>query len=128
MTAIPKAKKSRKKTRQNYSAQCDALFGKLVRLPGRCVICGSTDRVQCAHGFSRRYRAIRWDFRNAWPMCAAHHYKYTLNPLEWDDWLLDTWGELLYAEMRALALSGERPDLKKLAESLRARVKETAVE
>lgn len=119
MSALPKAKKRKKTPRRNYSAQCDVLFSKLVRAPGRCVICGSSDRVQCAHGFSRRYRAVRWDRRNAWALCQAHHLFYTHRPLEWDTWLHEQWGDELYAEMRALALAGERLDLKALVAELK---------
>lgn len=120
MTAIPKAVKRKKRPRQNWSAQCDLIFSRLVRRPGRCHICGSTERLQCAHGFSRRYRAVRWDFRNAWCLCAKDHVFYTHHPLEWTEWLREQWGDVLYAEMLALALSGVRPELKELLAQLRA--------
>ena len=119
-----KVRKPKKPPRQNLSAQCDALFSKLVRRPARCYLCGSTDRLQCAHGFSRRYRAIRWDFRNAWCLCARCHKYYTEHPIEWDDWLRETWDDQ-YDLMRGLALepavsADSRPALKSLLADLRA--------
>jgi 5-methylcytosine-specific restriction endonuclease McrA len=101
------------------SKEADALFGKIVRSPGFCRYCGSTVAVQCAHGFSRRYRATRWDLRNAWPLCRACHMRFTHNPLAWDEYLLETWGQALYAEMRALALNGPTPDPRDIVAELR---------
>lgn len=43
--------------------------------------------LQCAHGFSRRYTATRWDTRNAWCLCAGCHKYYTHHPIEWDEWM-----------------------------------------
>ncbi len=94
-----------KTPKRDYSKQCDKLFGEIVRAPGRCFICGSTEVVQCAHGFSRTHRNTRWDLRNAWPLCKAHHFYYTMRPKEWDDWLHKTWGDELYDEMNKLRLS-----------------------
>lgn len=122
-----KVRKPKKPPRQNWSEKCDVLFSKLVRRPGVCAIdgCSATTLLQCAHGFSRRYRTVRWDFRNAWCLCSKHHKYYTYYPLQWDDWLRAQWGEVLYAEMRALALSGgtatdTRPALKATYARLKA--------
>ncbi len=82
----------------------DKLFSILVRDAGACVNCKTTDRLQCAHGFSRRYRNVRWDMRNAFCLCVRCHMFYTHRPLEWDEWLLDRWGFELYYEIRKLAL------------------------
>lgn len=101
------------------SKEADLLFGKIVRSPGRCVECGSTFAIQCAHGFSRRYRSVRWDRRNAWPLCRADHMRFTHNPLLWDLWLHDAWGDVLYAEMRDLALHGPTPDPRDVVAELR---------
>lgn len=111
---------SRRKTAKRPAYTCDIIFSRLVRRPGYCEICGSTEVVQCAHGFSRRYRAIRWDFRNAFCLCRKCHMHYTHRPIEWDNWLMDRWGEDLYNELRTLALRGGKTDFPKLLASLRA--------
>lgn len=119
----PKAKKPQK-TRQNYSKQCDDLMGKIVRSAGRCVECGSTERIQWAHGFSRRYRNVRWVEDNGFALCAKDHWRWTHDPLGWDEWLRARWGEAKYAELRALALSDDKahkPNLKTLLADLRER-------
>lgn len=96
----------------------DRLFSVLTRASGSCVHCGSTERLQCAHGFSRRYRNVRWDPRNAFCMCQGCHLFFTHRPLEWDEWLLGRWGADLYAEIRSLALSTAKVDLDAVRETL----------
>lgn len=83
----------------------DRLFSILVRVDGQCVHCGATSGLQCAHGFSRRYRSVRWDSRNAFCLCQRCHMFFTHRPLEWDEWLRNRWGEPLYYELRTIALS-----------------------
>ena len=109
------------KQRRNYSAQCDALAGKICRSAGRCHICGSTEFIQWAHGIPRSYRATRWDSRNCWPLCRSCHVYYTHRPLEWREWMLAEMGEELFSELSALALSHARPDLPSLLAELKAR-------
>jgi hypothetical protein len=113
-------------TQKQLVAKADALFSLVVRSPGRCVICGTTERLQCAHGFSRRHRNTRWDERNAWPMCAAHHQFFTHRPLEWDEWMLAQMGADVYWEVRRLALSTEKVDLSAVLARLIVRQKELA--
>lgn len=88
-------------------ATADALFGKIIRRDGYCHICGSTEVVQCAHGFSRRYRAVRWDERNAWALCRRHHLYFTHRPLEWEEWMRDEMGDDAYDKLRYDALYGD---------------------
>lgn len=106
--------RKKKTSRQAQVNKLDKLFSLIVRSHGRCVVCDTTQNLQCAHGFSRRHRATRWDFRNAFSLCRGHHVYFTHRPLEWDDWLRDRWGETLYWEIRHLALSDQRPDLDEL--------------
>ncbi len=109
------------KTRRNWSKQCDVLFSRIVRSRGVCEIKTDTEclgALQCCHGFSRRYRATRWDFDNAFAGCARHHLYWTAHPIEWDEWMRDTLGSH-YEGLRYLALSGERPDTKSLLEDLK---------
>ncbi len=129
MTPIPKAKKKPTKRRQNMTKELDRLFSLVVRSVGRCEAddgraCNGP--LQCAHGFTRSYRAIRWDRRNAFALCAGHHMFYTHNPIAWDDWLLERMGTVNYLRVRALANGGFKPDTAALLEQLRAEVKELA--
>lgn len=127
MTALPKGKprvkKPKKRAKRDYSKQCDVLFSQVVRSIGKCEsgrLARHSGVLQCAHGFSRRYRAVRWDHRNAWCFCSACHVYFTHHPIEWDAWMRQTMGEDLYEEVRLLALAGVRPDLQVLLVELRA--------
>jgi hypothetical protein len=106
--------------RANRTKACDILFSKIVRARGACENCGQTYDLQCAHGFSRRYRALRWDYSNAFALCRGCHLKYTVRPLEWDEWLKARWGEDIYWELRRMALTHPNPDLDETHARLKA--------
>ena len=91
--------------------RADRLFAAKVRRKGACMAEGEhLGYLQCAHIISRRYHNIRWDGRNAVCLCARHHAYFTHRPLEWEACVE---GQLpgLLAELRPLALNGNRPDL-----------------
>ncbi len=102
--------------------ECDRLFSLAVRAPGGCESGRPEHKgnLQCAHGFSRSYKAVRWDPRNAFPLCGGCHTFYTLHPIEWDLWMLDRLGIELYGELRELALTHRTPDLELVLAELRA--------
>ena len=60
----------------------DREFSAKVRARGECewgrVHKG---RLECAHIFSRRHRAMRWDEDNALCLCTRHHFMAHHNPL-----------------------------------------------
>ena len=116
-----KAPKKKRKKSQSLTVQCDTLFGQIIRSRGACEDCGKVTDLQAAHGFSRRYRAVRWDERNCFALDRGCHLKYTVRPLEWDEWLRNRWGEDLYTELRELALHGRNPDLKETLARLQER-------
>lgn len=121
----PRFKSPKKANPKATAKKCDEMFSKIIRVPGFCRICGTTEFLQCAHGFSRSYRPTRWDERNAFCLCRGCHMKYTVDPIGWDDLLHSWWGEPLYAELKALAVSHEpRRDFKVLSARLRARLGE----
>lgn len=119
----PNPKKRKPKTK-SATVRADKFFSLLVRSRGRCENCGSYQDLQCAHGFSRRYRNVRWEFANAWCLCKGCHLKYTMRPLEWDDWMqqrlhhVPGWS---YLGLRNRALSPEKlVDVKERAAELEA--------
>lgn len=109
---LPKPKKRKKSPRRNYLKQCDDIFARLVRSRGVCQIKTDTDcngYLQCCHGFSRRYKAVRCEFWNTFAGCARHHQWWTAHPEEWTDFLKEQWGAD-YETRRHLAMNGELPD------------------
>lgn len=107
------------KKRMSLRKKADTLFSKQVRAAGRCHLCPKTEHLQCAHGFSRRYLATRWDERNAFCLCRGCHLKFTVRPIEWDDFLRKEWGPHLYEELRALARSSFIPDYEAIIQELK---------
>lgn len=95
--------------RSHALARCDAAFSRRVRAGGFCERCGKTKNLQCAHGFSRVYRATRWTRANAWCLCCGCHYYFTKTArfIEWDDWMRDHLGVIAYWKLRNLALGGD---------------------
>ena len=92
--------------------EADRKFSLVIRAGGRCY--GQTafwtgpsfacaGPLHCAHLFSRRYRNIRWDTRNAVPLCAGHHKYFDTRPIEKDDMMLN-WLEMDYTTLHDLAL------------------------
>ena len=124
MTEVVSRQKSGKKPKTSTKTQllkkCDQTFSQIIRSRGCCENCGAPANLQCAHGFSRRYRATRWDARQCWALCRGCHYLFTVRPLHWDEWMRDVMGSDLYAEIRHLALTGPNPDLAETLARLRA--------
>ena len=119
-----KGAKKRQETRTKARLRADTAFSKIIRHPGKCANCGSSEYLQCAHGFTRGYLAVRCDFRNAFPLCRGCHKYYTHHPIEWEDWCLDQWGLELWGDIRAKALTRVCPDWFEVAAELEARLKE----
>jgi hypothetical protein len=94
------------------ATRADRLFSRYIRArDGRCVECGKTDSLQCAHLVSRRYHAVRWDERNAVALCQGCHVYYTHRPLEWDAWCGTRLGSGVWWDIRNKAMHGPSPDL-----------------
>lgn len=132
VTPIPKTKKRKTTKKQSLSKQCDILAGQIVRARGYCQVgtalngkpCGGS--LQWSHGFSRSYRAVRWDQRNGFCVCRDHHAYTTYHDLEWKDWMRRELGEELFDELWALALTHQPPDLKVLVLQLKIQAAEAA--
>ena len=107
-----KAQKPRKKRRQNFMFQADRLFSAYIRnRDGRCLNCGTFERLQCAHVHSRSYKSIRTDEDNAVALCASCHVFYTHRPIEWRLWVEEEFPGRWEALQRK-ALAYERVDWK----------------
>jgi hypothetical protein len=102
--------------------EADRLFSLAVREIGYCESGRPTHKggLQCAHGFSRSYKAVRWDRRNCFALCGGCHTYYTHHPVEWDEWMRERLGHELYTELRALALTHTTPALDLVLGELRA--------
>ncbi len=92
----------------------DKEFSAKVRERGKCARCGKSSGVQlqCAHIFSRRHRAIRWDENNAICLCAGCHFWAHQNPILFSVLVKDCIGQekfdkLLFAANAVISKYGE---------------------
>ncbi len=99
---------ARKKSRMALRKECDRRFALAIKARDgwRCVMCGRTQGVQCAHLISRRYHATRWMLGNAVTLCASCHLGGHMDPLRFEDWCVARLGEAGWAELRAIARRG----------------------
>jgi hypothetical protein len=95
----------------------DKLWAAIVRSAGKCRICGSTERLQAAHGFSRRYLGTRHSLINGWCLCSGCHVSMTHRPIEWDAFMRAELGAL-YEPLRAQALARCIPDYEAVMHTL----------
>lgn len=109
----------RKTPRSKLKRQADALWSSIVRAAGKCRICGSGERLQAAHGFSRRYLGTRHDLRNGWCLCSGCHKTMGYRAIEWDALMRADLG-VLYEPMRQEALKRCVPDYEWRISQLRA--------
>lgn len=73
---------------------CDVHFSKAVRHRDqhRCVYCFG-EGTDCAHIYGRAKKSVRWSMDNAVCLCRYHHRYFTANPVEFTDFLTNTWGQ-----------------------------------
>jgi len=105
----------------------DDVFRDIMRSQGKCHRCGRGPEqvvLQCAHGFSRRYRGTRWLEEANFCLCSGCHMFFTWRPIEWDDYMRNTWGEETYEHYRALAQAITKADKPALYAQLKARLEE----
>ena len=67
--------KKKIKKRVTSVKKADTLFSKWIReRDGKCVRCGSVERLQCSHFWPRKVSATRFDPENCDTLCYKCHY------------------------------------------------------
>lgn len=128
-TSRPRRK--RKGKRASIARECDRLWSLIVRSKGYCEGCGKSGSacvLQGAHGFSRRYRATRWNLLNGFALCSGDHVRWTHDPLGFDQFLRLQWGDMVYSELRYLALKNEKQDMPAVLARLREEANRLGIE
>ncbi len=104
----------RTRRRQATVRDADRAFSLYVRTrDGRCLGCGSRDRLQCAHIQGRAYYGVRFDPENAVALCSGCHVRWTHDPEGWREWVEENfpgrWGEIRTRQL-AYEARGARND------------------
>ena len=77
---------------------------------------GNARGLDCAHVFSRRIKATRWDPQNSFALCTGCHMSWAhRNPLEFHVWVRDQLGDAVYEALaeRARRVSLRNPKMEK---------------
>ena len=98
----------RRVSRMALRKKADKLFSIAIRERDgwACRACGSAGMPQAAHIVSRRYAAVRWSMDNCVTLCKSCHMKFTMDPLGWDDWVNERFGEGRLVQLKLRARSG----------------------
>jgi hypothetical protein len=101
-------------------AELDRLTSIIVRRrDGRCVTCGSSQGLQCAHFYSRRYLSVRFDLRNCNAMCAGCNWRHNTDRRPYERYMRKAYGPAVVAELDGLQLSLGKVTDEELDELLR---------
>lgn len=72
----------------------DTLVSKCVRNENpRCVICGSTDNLNCGHYISRVVKALRWHPLNVHTQCASCNCKHEIDTVPYTLFMIKKYGD-----------------------------------
>lgn len=69
----------------------------------RCVICGSTNRLQCGHFLRRGLYGVRWDLRNVHVQCEFCNNEHESNTDKYHWFMVDTYGGEVLDELYSKA-------------------------
>ena len=85
--------------------QADAVFSRWIRERDgwKCIVCGSTERIQCGHFVPRGRKAVRFDVVNCNAQCADCNWAHNYNPGPYTKALLSKWGDGVVKMMLASA-------------------------
>jgi hypothetical protein len=85
--------------------QADAVFSRWIRNRDgyKCVICGSTEVVQCGHLIKRGKHATRFNERNCNAQCSRCNLKHNFYPEYYTNWFISHWGVGEYRKLIELA-------------------------
>ena len=109
---------AKKETIRSLTKKIDTEFSRIVRARGVCARCGKGAekvQLQCAHIFSRRNMAVRWDFENALSLCYSCHIFWAhKEPILFNDFVREYLGDLKFTSLKQRAKSVKKWTLDEL--------------
>ena len=108
-------KKPRRVKGVSLDKECMRLWGELVRIRAghKCEKCGSEDRLQAHHIFTRSIARTRYAVNNGVCLCAGHHLFWAhKRPHEFRDYMTEKRGEQWWVLLRELSNIRGKVDLK----------------
>ena len=94
---------TKKPTRKSMIKKLDKLVFEIVlkRDGGKCVVCGSKEKLSPGHVFSRRHLATRWNLQNVHVQCIPCNYLHVRDQYPYFNWFVRTYGQVALDDLRA---------------------------
>ena len=109
-----------KRSKRTLTRLLDKEVSRVVRLRGSCARCNKCTMLQCAHIFSRRNMAVRFDLLNCIPLCyPCHMYWAHKEPIRFNDFVKEWLGEHKFNELKARANSVKKWTLDEMDDLLK---------
>lgn len=92
--------KIKKPTLSKLLKEADRVFSLWIRArDGKCVICGTTERLQNSHLIRRGKKSVRFDEKNCNTNCATHNYLHNIYPEVYTQWFIKRYGVSEYEKL-----------------------------
>jgi Bacteriophage Lambda NinG protein. len=123
ISAKGRASKKRTKlpSRKKLIQTLDSLTSQIVRLRDRCcVLCSTTERLQCGHIFGRRSHGARFDITdngNCHVQCAGCNQRHNYDPNRYFRWYINRFGQESFDELYTRWAKGRKysqPELREM--------------
>lgn len=98
-------KKTKGSQRKDLRKVLDRVHSRLIRhMYGNvCVVCGSTENIECGHIFKREGDATRWDIAedgDCHPQCHNCNAKHERDRAPYDTWYIEKFGQMRFDNLR----------------------------
>lgn len=130
-TAAKARKRARLPSRAKLIKRLDSLTSQIVRLrDGRCVLCGTTERLQCGHIFGRRSHGARFDIDfggNTAAQCAPCNQRHNYDQWRFYRWFINEYGQPAFEDLYRRWAKGRKysnPELRKMIEAYEKKLAE----
>ena len=80
----------------------------VLRRDGRCLMCGTEEKLEWCHIISRGAPYIRWEPTNAVTLCHRDHMWFTAHPAAFKDWVRDRYGPDRWDDLLRMEAERER--------------------
>lgn len=88
--------------RKKLVKDLDKIFSLFIRARDKhCVLCGSKERLQCGHLFSRASYSTRWSEINCHCQCASCNMRHEYDFYPFQSWFVSRFGQKIYDDLYA---------------------------
>jgi len=108
--------------RAKLKKKLDTVHSKLIRSREKsCVVCGSTDMLQCGHLFSRVALSTRWDTapdENCHTQCASCNFRHEMDSYPYNNWYIEKFGKEAWDKLHQRYNTTKKYTIKDLADKI----------